>query len=236
MSVLKTKPSFGRFVWTVLVTLYSLIFFQNLLQDTLGDIGLIQRVFSALFVMWFGIEYYFGSPFFQSGLIAHSAFWRGLFASFVYPYIGYAGGDFIWWHLTQMPVPGFVSGVTGLIVFAIGTGIRLYTLLAAIRMLRSNPMGRDGSQQKETSVLCKRVVRLSPQQWCRHPRYLATLIQLVGIALVFRSWGGLVLVLAVGIPLVFLQARYEDSVLRNLLGADFEAYRKKVPFLLPRWR
>lgn len=235
MSRLDSRPGLGRTAWTVFVTVYSLVFFQNLLHDALGDAGLIQRVFSALFVVWLGIEYYFGSPFFQSGLLAHSPLLRGLFACFVYPYIGYAGGDFVWWHWTQMPLPRALSGTVGLLVFAAGTGIRLLTLLEVIRMQRGRSAA--GSRQTRDEVLPGgSTVRLRFQRMCRHPRYLATLVQLLGIAFVFRSWGALVLVIVIGFPLVLAQARYEDAVLRNLLGADFETHWQRVPLLLPRRR
>lgn len=236
MTGLNSQPRLGRVIWTVLVSVYSLIFFCNLFRDALGDSGLIQCIFSAVFVVWLGIEYYFGSPFFQSGLFGHSTLWRGLFACFVYPYIGYAAADFIWWHWTQVPVPRVISGSMGLFVFVTGTGLRLFTLFETIRILQPGQPVPDSSQITRPVISGKRLVRLRLQQLCRHPRYLATLIQLLGIALVFRSWGALVLSLLIGFPLILIQARYEDALLRERLGADFEAYRQRIPLLLPRRR
>ena len=95
----------GRFVWTVLVTLYFFVFFTNFFRDAIPDRMTLPVLFAYIFVLWLSFEYYFGSPFFQSGVVEHSALWRGIFAFFVYPFLAYLGADFIWWHWTQMPVP-----------------------------------------------------------------------------------------------------------------------------------
>src|SRR5512136_2227691 len=124
----------GRFVLTVLVTLYFLVFFTNFFRDAVPDRMALPVLFAYLFVLWLSLEYYFGSPFFQSGVVEHSALWRGLFAFFVYPFLAYLGADFIWWHWTQMPVPFVVTGSLGIALFGIGTYLRLGTLLSLLRI------------------------------------------------------------------------------------------------------
>jgi len=94
----------------VLVTLYFLIFFTNFFRDAVPDRMTLPVLFAYVFVLWLSLEYYLGSPFFQSGVVEHSALWRGVFAFFVYPFLAYLGADFIWWGWTQMPVPVAVAG------------------------------------------------------------------------------------------------------------------------------
>jgi protein-S-isoprenylcysteine O-methyltransferase Ste14 len=225
----------GRFIWTVLVTLYFLIFFTNFFRDAIPDRMTLPVLFAYSFVLWLSLEYYFGSPFFQSGVVEHSALWRGIFAFFVYPFLAYLSADFIWWHWTQIPVPVVVTGLLGLAVFGIGTYLRLGTLFGLLRIAQVRPPAR-GSKEETLLLPEKRFVGLRFQKLARHPRYLATFVQLVGAALVFRSWGGLVLAVAVGLPLLLVQARYEDAHLRDLLKNELKTYTETVPAFWPRFR
>ncbi|MBM3331147.1 hypothetical protein FJY68_04745 [candidate division WOR-3 bacterium] len=231
--VKRFKP--GRFLWTALVTLYFLFFFTNFLRDAIPDRMALPTLFAYLFVLWLSIEYYFGSPFFQSGVVEHSALWRGVFAFFVYPFFAYLAGDFIWWHWTQIPVPAVVTGLLGLAVFGLGTYLRLGTLFALLGIAQVRPPAR-GSKEETLLLPEKRFVALRFQRFVRHPRYFATFIQLVGAALVFRSWGGLVLAAAVGLPLLLTQTRSEDARLSDLLKSEFKTYTESVPAFWPRFR
>lgn len=230
MSELAVRFRLGRLVWTLLVTAYFLFFFSNFLADAIPAQPLLPTVFAYLLVLWLSVEYYLGSPFFQSGLVEHSALLRGVFAFFVYPLLGYVAADFIWWRWTQIPAPWWAAGVPGLVVFGAGTYLRLATLFDLVRL------GTPEAQADKRAATEKRLVAFRPQRLCRHPRYLATLVQLVGAALAFSSWGGLVLVGAVGLPLILLQARYEDRGLRKLLRQDSARYFKEVPFFWPRFK
>ena len=225
----------GRFIWTVLVTFYFLVFFTNFFHDALPDRMTLPVLFAYIFVLWLSFEYYFGSPFFQSGAVEHSALWRGVFAFFVYPFLGYVAADFIWWRWTQIPIPVAVTGLLGLAVFGVGTYLRLGTLFGLLGIVQVRPPARGG---KEGTLFLpeKRFVSLRFQKLARHPRYLATLVQLVGAALVFRSWGGLILAAAIGLPLLLVQARYEDAHLRDLLKNVLKTYTATVPAFWPRLR
>jgi len=224
----------SRFIWTVLVTFYFLVFFRNLLHDALPNGALLPLVFATCLVLWLATEYYFGSPFFQSGVVEHSAFWRGVFAFFVYPLFGYVAADFIWWHWTQIPSPAVLTGGAGLAVFGLGTYLRLATLHGLLRILRVKPTARGGAVAGPATIPERRFVTLRLQQLVRHPRYLGTLTQLLGAALVFRSWGGLALVLLLGVPIVIQQVRYEDRQLPRLLRTETKDYMARVPMLWPR--
>jgi protein-S-isoprenylcysteine O-methyltransferase Ste14 len=225
----------GRFIWTILVTLYFLIFFTNFFRDAIPSRMVLPVLFAYVFVLWLSLEYYFGSPFFQSGVVEHSALWRGIFAFFVYPFLAYLGADFVWWRWTQIPVPVVGTGLLGLAVFGVGTYLRLGTLFDLLRIAQVKPPARGAKE--ETVVLPeKRFVGLRFQKLARHPRYVATFVQLVGAALVFRSWGGLVLAVALGLPLLLVQAKYEDAHLRDLLKSELKTYAESVPAFWPRFR
>ena len=224
----------GRFIWTVLVTLYFLIFFTNFFRYAIPGHMTLPVLFAYVFVLWLSLEYYFGSPFFQSGVVEHSALWRGVFAFFVYPFLAYLAADFVWWHWTQIPVPVVVTGFVGLAVFGIGTYVRLSTLFDILKIAQVRSPAR-GSKEETLLLPEKRYVALRFQKLARHPRYFATFIQLVGAALVFRSWGGLVLAVGLGLPLLLLQARHEDEHLGDLLKNELKTYTASVPAFWPRF-
>ncbi|MBN2537220.1 hypothetical protein JXB37_02970 [candidate division WOR-3 bacterium] len=226
MTGLLTRFRLSRFAWTVLVTFYFLVFFRNFFLDAAPARALMPTALAWLFVLWLALEYYVGSPFFQTGKVESSALWRGVFAFYVYPLLGYLVADYGWWGWTQFPLPPAVAWFPGIVVFAAGTWLRLDTLAVMVRLARE-PAGGEGL------VPVRKLVQQRNWQWSRHPRYLATLVQLVGAALAFNSWGGLALVLAIGLPLVLVQARHEDRGLAVQLKADFESYAARVPFLFP---
>ncbi len=218
----------GRTAWTVLVTAYFLFFFRNFFADAAPSGGLMPLLFAYAFVFWLAVEYYFGSPFFQSGVVESSPLWRGVFAFFVYPFLGYVAADAIWWHWTRIPLPAAVTWVPGMLVFAAGVYVRIDTLLAIVGLTRPRA-GRGGGPRFE-----RQFVRLRFQRMSRHPRYFATLLQLIGAALAFGSWGGLVLAAAVGFPLILLQVRGEDRRLAKLLKSEFKGYAAETPLFWPR--
>lgn len=225
----------GRFVWTVLATFYFLVFFRNFMADALPENNWPYLAFAFLVVLWMGLEYYFGSPFFQSGVFEHSALWRGVFAFFVYPFFGYVAADFIWWRWTQIPVPAVIAAFLGLLVFGVGTWVRLGTLFGLLRIAQVKPpVGRTAKQAETVLIPEKKLVGLAYQRLSRHPRYFGTFLQLVGAAIIFSSWGGLVLAGAVGLPLILLQVKHEDGWMRAALKGELQGYIELVPLFWPR--
>lgn len=231
MSNYGNRVRLGRLVWTVLVVFYFIVFFSNFLADGLPVGRLLPNIFAVLFVLWLGIEYYFGAPFFQSGIGEHSAFWRGVFAFFVYPFIGFCAADLIWWRWTQLPLAPVVAGVIGLVTFGVGTLARLDVLFGLLRIMQVKVQGKE----ERVTVPEKKLVGLRLLRVSRHPRDLGTLVQLLGVALVFNSWGGLVLALGLGLPLILLQVRHDDARLRELLKGEAAEYFAGTPLLFPRF-
>ena len=226
---------YGRFIWTVLAALYFVIFFVNFFRDAAPTQLLVPVLFATAFVLWLSVEYYFGSPFFQSGASEPSALWRGVFAFFIYPCLGYIVADFAWWHWTQIPAPPLALGVIGLVVFGIGTYLRLTTLFDLLRIaqVKSVPGAKGKAPLEHVVIPERKFMALRFQRRSRHPRYFASFIQMAGMALVFNSWGGLVLILAVGLPLILIQARHEDRQLRSVLKGEYQNYAASVPFFWP---
>jgi protein-S-isoprenylcysteine O-methyltransferase Ste14 len=208
----------GRLIWTLLVTFYFVNFFRTMFSDALPGQALIPIIFAVAFTVWMAIEYYFESPFFQSGVVQPSQLWKSLFALFYYPFLGYCAADYVWNRWTQMgPLSPYVN-IFGILVFALGSALRFETLATLVRSSEN------------------RLVRSGFFRFSRHPRYLATLLQVLAVPLVFSSWSGILLALAIGLPLTLVEIRYEEARLSARFPQDYSEYRKAVPALLPRFR
>jgi protein-S-isoprenylcysteine O-methyltransferase Ste14 len=214
------------------------VFFRGFFRDAAPGRELLPLGFSWLFALWVAVEYYFGSPFFQSGISRPSSIWRIAFALFVYPFLGYVVADFVWFQRPHAPVVAVLAAVMGLVAFCVGTWIRLEMLVALLRAARQRSGGNAvrAKAAEFGQVPFRRLIGLRFQRLCRQPRYLGTLMQLLGAALFFRSWIGLVALAAIGFPLIVLQARSEDLRLSAGLGDEWTDYRESVPLLVPRPR
>jgi protein-S-isoprenylcysteine O-methyltransferase Ste14 len=184
------------------------------------------------------VEYYLGSPFFQSGVSRPAAHWRIAFAFFVYPYLGYVVADFLWYGCPPPSVVAVIAVILGTVAFVVGTWIRLEMLVGLVRVAQYQSAASVGRAKGLESgrVPFRRLTGLRLQRLCRQPRYLGTLMQLAGAALFFGSWTGLIALAAIGLPLILLQARSEDLRLSAGLGDEWTGYRESVPLLLPRLR
>jgi protein-S-isoprenylcysteine O-methyltransferase Ste14 len=208
----------GRLLWTLFVTLYFVNFFHTLFSDALGPRALLPIIFATAFTLWMAVEYYFESPFFQSGVVEPSQLWKGLFALFYYPFVGYCVADNVWTHWTPMGALSPWVNILGITVFLLGAGLRFNALATLLR----------------TSE--KKLVRAGLFRFTRHPRYLGTLLQMLAVPLVFSSWSGLLLALAIGVPLMLVEIRHEESRLLARFPDDFPAYQQATPALFPRFR
>ena len=76
------------------------------------------------------------------------------------------------------------------------------------------------------------VVSQGPYRWVRHPYLLAVLLLLVGMIVALRAWPAIVLLLPTA-RLTVQRARREEHNLRLRYPEEYEAYSRRVPFLLP---
>lgn len=211
----RVRLRWRRLIWTVLVSFYFMIFAWNLFNDALPGNSSVPIAFFFCFTLWMAVEYYFGSPFFQSGIVEAAPVWKSLFAIFFYPFLGYCVADYTWSRWTQIPFVQPYLNVLGIMIFAGGSVIRLSTLFQVLRA----PAGR--------------LIRSGLFRQVRHPRYLGTLVQMIAIPLVFGSWLGLVLAMAVGLPLILAEIRTEERGLLATHPDEYVSYQQAVPALIP---
>jgi protein-S-isoprenylcysteine O-methyltransferase Ste14 len=110
----------------------------------------------------------------------------------------------------------------GVIVSALGYGLIFWSGLSLGRMYSA-----EVTIQRNHHLITAGLYR-----HIRHPRYLGILCLALGVALVYRSWVGLLLVAVLPLPLV--QRIYdEEALMHREFGAEWEDYCQRSWRLIP---
>jgi len=82
----------------------------------------------------------------------------------------------------------------------------------------------------------RRLVITGLYRWVRNPMYVAMAVMLTGEALllsqIWREMAAMIALLAIAVSVMVV--RNEEPALRQLFGADYEAYCRSVPRWIPR--
>jgi protein-S-isoprenylcysteine O-methyltransferase Ste14 len=111
----------------------------------------------------------------------------------------------------------------GVVLFAAGGALRLWPVFVLGHRFSGLVAIQPGHRLVTTGIY--RIVR--------HPSYLGLLVGTLGWGLAFRSGVG-VLLAALLIPPLFARIRAEERLLRSEFGADYDAYCRRTPRLVPR--
>lgn len=125
------------------------------------------------------------------------------------------------WH----PRVGAASQSIALAVFAIGMGVLLWCFRDFVVRGQGTPAPYDPP---------RRLVVQGLYRYTRNPMYVGIAIALIGES-IWRWSGGLLLYAAVVAVAFHLRVLlYEEPKLRELFGAEFDEYRRRVPrWILP---
>lgn len=213
----KSGMRWGRLLWTLFVVLYLFNFVKNLFGDVAGSEAAIPIVYFSLWLLWLGVEFYLGALFFQSSLVPNFNPWlKAGFAIYFYALQGLAPWDAFGGTEIRFLYPLF--GVLGLLIFASGISVRLWSLF--VIKSKKNP---------------KDVLRTRPWQLSRHPRYIGMLLIMFAVPIVFFSPWAMLLTVVVGLPLWYLEIRFEERKLAVEWGEVYKEYSRNTP-LSPRFK
>ncbi len=129
--------------------------------------------------------------------------------------IGYLFSD-------SLPIPQDRAKVLGEGLFVLGMALFAWSLVFLKRAF-------FGDIVPTTNNLVQR----GPYRWVRHPLYLSMMITLLGIAMVFRSWLGILGVFIFFLPVAVYRARLEEAYLTQKYGQAWRSYAQRTRFLIP---
>jgi protein-S-isoprenylcysteine O-methyltransferase Ste14 len=75
-----------------------------------------------------------------------------------------------------------------------------------------------------------------PYRFIRHPVYTGTIAAILGLAIVFKSWPGIIGVAAIFIPSAIYRAHAEDKALERKFGVKWQDYATHTGSLLPTFK
>lgn len=185
-----------RLIWVIFICLYSGLFFYNFLYPF--NNWLIAYIYTMIFIIWLGVEYYERHLFFQTGFLPIALYsWplRSLFALFFYSSFIIGISTIAWWHKNQIGLYPFIQ----IIGFAL--------LIFSIFLRRQSFKGKKVTEENISQF------------------YLSTLLLVSSIALGYGSKFLILYVIIIGFPLIYLQRRYEYKQFKNF--EDFVRSRQK---------
>ncbi|MEO0082798.1 MAG: methyltransferase [candidate division WOR-3 bacterium] len=206
----------GRFLWTLFVVWYFINFSHNFFNSLNPLKASIPFLFFIILVCWMGIEYYFNSPFWQSGIIVPPKLEQTLLAIFLYGSAIYSIADYSALNLTQLDFLNPYINILGIAIFLVGVLLRIYTLLELLK----NPH--------------QHFFKITIFQTCRHPRHLGTILQVIAIPLIFSSYLGLVIIF-VCLYLIYRIMSNEEKANEKNFKDEYLNYRQAVPFIIPKF-
>jgi len=80
----------------------------------------------------------------------------------------------------------------------------------------------------------QRLITTGPFQYCRNPMTLGTILAYLGLSVAAATIVGIVIVVSLGTLLLVYLKRMEEKELVERFGEEYLAYRRDVPFIIPR--
>ncbi len=131
-------------------------------------------------------------------------------------------------HATTLFIPASRLVSFPVEILAVPIGIAsVWLTLASIRTL-----GKQWSL-KAVLVTEHQLITNGPYARVRHPLYTGMLGLMLATSIANATWWGALLAMAFGIAGTLVRIRYEEALLREAFGAEFEIYQRRVPALWP---
>jgi len=80
----------------------------------------------------------------------------------------------------------------------------------------------------------QRLITTGPFRYCRNPMTLGTILAYLGLSIAAATITGILIVLALTTLLLVYLKRMEERELAERFGEEYLAYRRDVPFIIPR--
>jgi protein-S-isoprenylcysteine O-methyltransferase Ste14 len=121
--------------------------------------------------------------------------------------------------------PGPASFIIGAILVVVGLFFAQWSILVQFTHGRGTPLPMIPTQRLITS---------GPFQYCRNPMTLGTILAYLGLSIAAATIVGVILVAALAALLLLYIKRMEEKELAERFGEEYLAYKRDVPFIIPR--
>ncbi len=120
---------------------------------------------------------------------------------------------------------GRVNRVVGGLLTVLGFSLGFWSVITQLDRGRGTPLPVMPTQELLTE---------GPFRYCRNPMTLGTILAYLGIAVGVGTVAGTGLVLSLSASLLVYLKRLEEGELAERFGEAYLAYRREVPFIIPR--
>ena len=120
---------------------------------------------------------------------------------------------------------GGVHRVVGGLLTVLGFSLGLWSVITQLDRGRGTPLPVMPTQELLTE---------GPFRYCRNPMTLGTILAYLGVAVAARTIAGTALVLSLAASLLVYLKRLEEAELTERFGDAYLAYKREVPFIIPR--
>lgn len=115
--------------------------------------------------------------------------------------------------------------ILGGLLTVVGFSLGFWSIVTQLDRGRGTPLPVMPTQELLTG---------GPFRYCRNPMTLGTVLAYLGIAVAVGTFSGTVLVLALAAFLLVYLKRLEEDELAERFGEAYLAYKRDVPFIIPR--
>ena len=118
-----------------------------------------------------------------------------------------------------------VNRIVGGLLLVLGFSLGFWSIITQLTRGRGTPLPVMPTQELLTE---------GPFRYCRNPMTLGTILAYLGVAVAVGTIAGTVLVLSLAASLLVYLKRLEEGELAERFGEAYLAYRREVPFIIPR--
>ena len=120
---------------------------------------------------------------------------------------------------------GRVNRIVGGLLMVLGFSLGFWSVITQLNRGRGTPLPVMPTQELLTE---------GPFRYCRNPMTLGTILAYLGIAVAARTIAGTAVVLFLAASLLVYLKRLEEGELAERFGEAYLAYKREVPFIIPR--
>ena len=117
------------------------------------------------------------------------------------------------------------SRIVGGLLTVLGFSLGFWSIITQLTRGRGTPLPVMPTQELLTE---------GPFRYCRNPMTLGTILAYLGMAIAVGTIAGTALVLSLAASLLVYLKRLEERELAERFGEAYLAYRRQVPFIIPR--